>query len=484
MKKLNSILNTLLLSVALSGTAQEAGKTAMEYQTGRPFGWATCSDVNGTAYTVDGGHRMAKPDSIVLYSSGGDDREAILSAIKEYDIIILDGSKGDFTVSRVMSIYNLSHKTIVGRNGARLCTQWYITPELKQVLVDANLGQYSSSSGTGGTLSNGVTVNEEREQHTRQTIIDYGGDDTEAYRNSGLFQLNTTNENIIFRNLVLQGPGSVDVGGADLIGNNGGTHVWVDHCELIDGMDANLDSGHRERSSQFVTYSWNIFRYTDRSYSHPYSNGVGWSKGYLQYITYAYNIWGEGCNRRLPQASDVYIHLANNYYNCIGNSVAIAVNANTHALVEGNYAEDGVNKPFSPGGQSDLYYLTRNNYGFGNYNDKSNTDISLEVPYEYPFIPVADVPTVLQASHGAGATLDDVIDSLLHLPMTAPDTPDTPDEPEEPDAVSRPVISEKTPVNVYDLQGTLRKHQVTEKEMKRGLPEGIYIINGRKVVVK
>lgn len=446
---------TLLFFVMTGGRAEITTPDAAAYFSLRPFGWGTCSDVHGTSYTLDGGSRAKSPKTVVLYSSGADDRDIILDAITNNDIVILDGSKGDFMVSKSMSLYGLQHKTIVGRNGARLCTEWYITPELKQVLVDANLGQYSSSSGTGGTLSNGKEVDEEREWKTRQTIIDYGGDATEAYRSSGFFQLNTTNENIIFRNLVFQGPGSVDVGGTDLISNNGGTHVWVDHCEFVDGMDGNLDSGHREGSSQYVTYSWNVFRYTERSYSHPYSNGVGWNKGYLQYITYAYNIWGEGCNRRLPQADWVYIHLANNYYDCAGNSVAIAVGANTHALVEGNYAADGVNSPFKPGGQSDLYYLARNNQGFGNYNDKTNTDISLEVPYEYPLIPIDSVPAVLRGTHGAGATIDDMIEDFLNLPWIEPEEPDVPETPSEPEEPDVPEIPEDVTYKAFTEDAVL-----------------------------
>jgi len=418
-----SLRAALLIAVTSMFSQTAATETdAANYFTNRPFGWGTCSNANGSAYTLDGGARAEEPKTFVLYASGSDDRNAIQKAITDNDIIVFDGSKGDFIVSKSISLYGLKNKTIVGRNNARLCTQWYITPELKQILVDANLGQYSSSSGTGGTLSNGKEVDEEREWKTRQTIIDHTGDETEAYRNSGFFQINTTNENMIFRNLVFVGPGSVDVGGADIISNNGATHVWIDHCEFIDGMDGNLDSGKREGSEQFVTYSWNIFHYTDRSYSHPYSNGVGWNKGYLQYITYAYNIWGAGCMNRLPQADWVYIHLANNYYNCPNNSVAIAINANSHALVEGNYAASGVRNAFKPGNQSDLYYVSRNNYGFGSYNDKTNTELSLEVPYTYSYIPVESVPSVLQSKHGAGATIDDLIDSFLNADkvLTAP----------------------------------------------------------------
>lgn len=441
MKNLKKILWSVLLFMATAVQAQTAAEAdAARYFSNRAFGWGTCSNVEGKTYVLNGGMRVAEPKTIVLYASGDDDRQAIMDAITDNDIIILDGSKGDFIVSKSMSIYGLKNKTIVGRSGARLCTRWYITPELKQALVAANLGQYSSSSGTGGTLSNGAQVDEAREMHTRQTILDFTGDNSEAYRNSGFFQINTTNENIIFRNLVFVGPGSVDVGGADIISNNGATHVWIDHCEFIDGMDGNLDSGKREGSEQFVTYSWNIFRYTDRSYSHPYSNGMGWNKGYLQYATYSYNIWGDGCSRRLPQADWVYLHMANNYYNCAGNSVAIAVNANSHALIEGNYAASGVKNPFSPGNNSDLYYLARNNYGFGAYNNKSNTSISLEVPYEYPLIPVDSVPAVLQGRHGAGATIDDLIESFLSIEY--PSAPEDAEIPELPNGLVYKEITE------------------------------------------
>jgi rhamnogalacturonyl hydrolase YesR/pectate lyase len=395
-----------------------------------PFGWGASSDSAGKPYTLDGGWRNGDPKTAVVYASGNDDYQTIMDAIARYDIIVLDGSQGDFIISHPMRLENLQNKSIVGRNGARLCTQWHMTPELKAALEAANLNQYSTSSGTGGTLSNGRTVGEERELHTRQTIIDFTGDATEAYRNSGFFVLQSTCENIILRNLVMVGPGCVDVGGADIVSVNGANHVWIDHCDFIDGLDGNLDSGHHP-AEMYVTYSWNKFHYTDRSFSHPYSNGTGWNQGYLQYITYAYNIWGEGCQRRLPQADWVSIHMLNNYYTCLGNSVAIAINANSRALVEGNYAIDGINNPFKPGGQSDLFWLTRGNIGFGKYNDATNTDQSLEVPYLYTYFEAAEVPDRLTGTKGAGATLanDDILLSAdvteigLKSPEPDPDQP-------------------------------------------------------------
>ena len=389
--------------LSIKGNADSGDYT---YDKRNAFGWGTCSDISGTPYQLDGGWHNGNPTYTVLYASGGDDRIAIIDAINNFDIVVLDGSKGDFVLSRFINLSGLKHKSILGRNNARLCTQWYITPELKQVLIDADLNHYSGAAGTGGTLSTGVYVGEECELHTRQTIIDYTGDETEAYRSSGIFYLDSSNENVIIRNLTFVGPGSVDIGGADLVSNYGGIHVWVDHCDFIDGLDGNLDSGKREGSDMFVTYSWNIFHYTDRSFSHQLSNGVGWDKGYPQYITYAYNIWGAGCLGRLPQGGKVYIHMLNNYYNCPGNDVAINIKDLSHALIEGNCAVNGVNNPFMHSGV-DVTYETRGNLGFGDYNNASNTDQPIEVPYNYVCFPTLDVPSLLTGTHGAGPTLSD-----------------------------------------------------------------------------
>lgn len=393
-------------------TYKAAGSSDYSFDKHNAFGWGCCSDKNGTPYQLDGGWHKENPTYTILYASGGDDRQAIMEAIETFDIVVLDGSQGDFVLSENMPLRNIKHKSILGRNNARLCTQWYITSDLRQALNDANVNQYRPDAGTGGYLSNGNWVDEAREQHTRQVIIDFTGDETEVYRNAGIFKLDSSDENIIIRNLTLVGPGSVDVGGTDIISNYGATNVWIDHCDFIDGLDGNLDSGYREGSNMFATYSWNIFRYTDRSYSHSNSNLTTKTKGFQQYVTYAYNIWGEGCYSRLPRIEGSDVHLLNNYYNCLNNSAAIAIVSNSRDLVEGNYAVDGIKNPFS-GGNTDAqaYWLTRNNIGFGIFDNASNTDQQIEVPYSYVCFPTEDVPSLLTGTKGAGPTLsyDDIV---------------------------------------------------------------------------
>ncbi len=411
MRALRLFLSSALCLGMMAITMPAAAQTDGAGNNLEPFGWATCSTPDGTAYAMNGGEGNDNPRRTVLYATGND-RQKVVNAISNFDIIILDGSQGDFIFDKSASISNAQNKTIVGRNNARLCTQWVLTPEIKAALEAANLDQYSTQAGSGGTLSNGKTVGEACELHTRQLLIDLTGDSQENYRNAGIFIMNSSDENIIIRNLTFVGPGSVDIGGADLISNNGGTHVWIDHCEFIDGMDGNLDSGYREGNPQFVTYSWNVFRYTERSFSHPLSNGIFWRNNNLQYVTFAYNIWGNGCKGRMPWGRGMRLHALNNYYNCPDNNFCIGLAEGSQALAEGNYAENGVKNPFRPGNGSDNLYVLRQNVNFGTYSNKKNTDQSLEVPYPYTFFSPEQVPEILQATQGAGATLDNVLTGI------------------------------------------------------------------------
>ena len=173
--------------------------------------------------------------------------------------------------------------------------------------------------------------------------------------------------------------------------------MWIDHCTFVDSQDGALDS----KVCDWATYTYNHFYYTSRSYSHAYTCGCGWVSNHemVIHMTFACNIWGEGCMRRLPQADDCYIHLVNNYHNCAGNSVGMTINSYSRALVEGNYAAAGVNKPLDGSGANRNVTARDNSF--------SATSVGNEVimPYPYTKIPATDVPAVLTGNEGAGATL-------------------------------------------------------------------------------
>jgi len=198
----------------------------------KPFGFSTLSsrtDASAT-YNITGGgcYTYPVPEGVtnvtVLESNGQDMKADIQNAIKQYDVIILDGSKGDFFVSSNIG-FEGGNKTLLGINNARLCTQWYVTNEIKTALDAAGVPNMSTSGG-GGTLSNGKTVKEEAEFNTRQIIINNTGDSNESYRNSGILTVNGK-ENIIIRNITFVGPGAIDVGGSDLVSFTGAKHCWV-----------------------------------------------------------------------------------------------------------------------------------------------------------------------------------------------------------------------------------------------------------------
>ena len=386
-------------------TYKAADSSDYSFDKQNAFGWGTCSDINGTPYQLDGGWHKENPTYTILYASSGDDRQAIMEAIETFDIVVLDGSQGDFVLSEYLLMRNIKNKSILGRNKARLCTQWYITPELRQVLDDANVNQYSTSGGTGGYLSNGKWIDEAREQHTRQVIIDFTGDETEVYRNAGIFKLDSSDENIIIRNLTLVGPGSVDVGGTDIISNYGATNVWIDHCDFMDGMDGNFDI---TRLSDFITVSWCTFSYNERSYMHQNTNLVGANDneqtGYLN-ITYAFNEWGKGCKARMPMARVGKIHMLNNYYNCAGNATnCINPRRNSEFLIEGNYFEKKVYRYY---GQRDAVAVT---WGKDNFvSERHGQDVpqsfgeTVTVPYKYKVVKSSVIPA--EVGNNAGATL-------------------------------------------------------------------------------
>lgn len=379
-----------------------------------PMGWATCSDEAGTAFTMSGGNFSdASKITLKALGSGQSDDSQIKSAISKYDIIILDGSNGDFTIERVMQLASVKNKTIIGINNARLCTKFYLTEEDHAYLKKQNLEGLSSTAQITGTLPDGTTLTcDERAFYTKKAMMELQYQKTGTYslpNRAGIFELNASVSNFIIRNLSLIGPGAVDIDGVDLI-TNMGQHVWVDHCTFVDSQDGALDS----KVCDWATYTYNHFYYTSRSYSHAYTCGCGWADGkMILHLTFAYNEWGEGCVRRLPQCGDCYVHLLNNYHNCPGNSAGMTINENCKALVEGNFAANGVKNPLTGSGSGRSITARGNNFAHANIGSE------VTVPYQYNVMANTDVVANLTGAEGVGATLGNDADYILSTIPTA-----------------------------------------------------------------
>lgn len=373
-----------------------------EYDINEPFGWVTCSSLKTSSdYAVTGG---GDGREITIISNGEDMRQTIIDAINDYDIIIFDGSAGDFVVSSTMYFENISDKTLIGRNNARIRTQFFLTQDIHQLLDSAKvLSNTSIADGTVFELPNGNKVRELREFVVRQLLIDRLEDPEENYQHAGLLKFNNCS-NFIIRNLTLQGPGATDVGADDLMTFTYGTnHMWVDHCEFVDGMDGNFDINSK---SDYITISWCSFHYTERTYIHANTNLVG-SNDNEDFngvdnlnVTFAYCHWGPGCDQRMPMARFGTIHVLNCYYSCAGNTSAVNPRKQSEFLIEGCYFDKGVENIFR---QTDaLAYNFKENIYVEDFEQPADLGVT-SIPYIYNKIPTNMVPE--QVSRYAGATL-------------------------------------------------------------------------------
>ncbi len=395
--------------LTLTATLLSMTAVADGYDLDKPFGFCTVSSRTdkSSTYDITGGgvYTYPIPDGFTgkvttLKSNGQDMKGTIQNAIKQYDVVILDGADGEFIVSSNIGI-TASNKTIIGINNAIISTKWYVTDEIKKALNDAGVPNMSTSGG-GGTLPNGQYVSEEAEYNTRKIIIEMTKDNSEDYRKSGCISLSNC-QNIIIRNITFKGPGAIDVGGYDLISCTGSKNCWVDHCEFMDGMDGNFDI---TQKADFNTVSWCIFRYTDRSYMHQNTNLIGSSDsettGKLN-TTFAFNWWAPGCNQRMPMGRVGKIHMLNNYYSCSGASLCMNPRKNSEFLIEGNYFASGVKNCYKNNDATAVTWAANNVIANTSVSKPSSFGTTVTVPYDYTVATTNDVPDAVQ--NGAGATL-------------------------------------------------------------------------------
>ncbi len=360
--------------------------------TGEAPGWAGCSSIYTAGdYDLTGGGDNGS--MIVLTAAEGDMRQAVLDAVRNYDVIVFDGRDGDFEISSSIPLISLTKRTLVGVNNARLFTTFTVPDSFKQLLDSLNVKALSGVAGpnTGGTLSNGSKVAEDGEFAIRQALIDLTGDQTEPYRMAGIFNFINCS-NMIIRNLDFVGPGSLDVGGADLLTLDACNHVWVDHCRFTDGIDGNFDI---VNNSDFITVSDNHFRYTDRSYNHPLSNltsGQEITDGSPQKcnISWIRCFWDEGCLGRMPFTSFGIHHILNCYWNCTKGRCIDAHNL-SKVLIEDSYFASKVGNPLVVSDMN-VKYEWRGSVWYNHTPPRSNAVVT--VPYAYTSAQLSTVPTL------------------------------------------------------------------------------------------
>ena len=218
--------------------------------------------------------------------------------------------------------------------------------------------------------------------------------------------------NVILKNLHVNGGATGD---EDAVQVYFAHHVWIDHVDIYDGPDGNLDLTH---AVNWVTVSWSKFRYTSNyqrpdgeSSDHRFSSLVGHSDnnaeeddGRLK-VTFHHNWWAEGVIERMPRVRFGQVHVFNNYFASPGNNYCVRAGRGAQLLVEGNYF-DHVGSPHQFNDDEDeatasitardnVYDQTTGEQATGGGGPKFTS-----APYAPTIEPASSIPSVVQACAG------------------------------------------------------------------------------------
>lgn len=145
--------------------------------------------------------------------------------------------------------------------------------------------------------------------------------------------------NVIIRNLKFKGIGAHDDDDEDCLQvNHESKNVWIDHVDIYDGHDGNLDI---TNASDYVTISWTKFSYTSASTGHQFSNLIGNSKtktsdrGHLN-VTIHHTWWADGVVERMPRVRFGKVHVANNLFDSKNASYCVRAAIEADIRIERN----------------------------------------------------------------------------------------------------------------------------------------------------
>lgn len=200
------------------------------------------------------------------------------------------------------------------------------------ILISGTIKTADCNGGYGLPIASNKTV-----QGIDKNATVYGG----LYVNGGV-------KNVIIRNLNCHGI-YPNAGADDAVHVQGATNVWLDHLNIWDATDGNLDI---TGEADYVTVSWCKFWYTDANHPHRLNALIGsgggdhpedWGK---LHVTYHHNWFADLVNERMPRLMYGHAHVYNDYYTSKGNGYCIGFGSYGSVLVENNYFK-GVNNPIS-----------------------------------------------------------------------------------------------------------------------------------------
>ncbi len=223
--------------------------------------------------------------------------------------------------------------------------------------------------------------------------------------------------NVIIKNLTVIGENCAGISdcqaGDDAVSiNNGAHHIWIDHVDVSDGSDGNLDV---TDAADCVTISWSKFHYSASrasSYSgsevHHFSNLVGGGDqatgdaGHLR-VTWHHNWWAENVVERQPRVRFGQNHLFNNLWTSNGDNYCVGVGFNCNVLTENN-AFVNVADPIDSRNYSNAAstVVSRGNSYVG-VSGQTADKVGSNAPFTPPYPYTLDATTTVQAAVMTGA---------------------------------------------------------------------------------
>jgi pectate lyase len=188
--------------------------------------------------------------------------------------------------------------------------------------------------------------------------------------------------------------------------SNGAHHIWLDHCDISDGSDGNLDI---TDAADYITISWTKFWYSaPRPSGHRFCNLIGsddvmqTDSGHLR-ITFDHVWWADNVQQRMPRVRFGQVHVFNSLYSSRGNDYCVGLGTDASILLENN-AFVGVKHPTETEKYASAASVLVARGNVYEETDGTATDRGTGVftpPYQYVLQPAASVKAAVMAGAGA-----------------------------------------------------------------------------------
>lgn len=210
--------------------------------------------------------------------------------------------------------------------------------------------------------------------------------------------------NLILRDLRITSPPCEEYcSDLDALSLRWATHVWIDHCELRNGSDGNLDI---TRESDYVTVSWCRFSYDDPDQEVRQSSLVGGSDDHTDdvddlRVTFHHNWWAENVEKNMPRIRFGQVHVFNNYYSTTGNADCIRMGLDANVVIENNVFE-GAEQPFGEELDASAVFRATGNVASPVPEEAADMIVGAPFypPYPYTLDPVTDLASTIRAEAG------------------------------------------------------------------------------------